>query len=59
MAEILTDMESAETFKAYESYLLGRPAEAGTVLRQGAFSIYGKKNLRRTAPFCKLLTEQW
>ncbi len=37
MAEILTDMESAETFKAYESYLLGRPAEAGTVLRQGAF----------------------
>lgn len=37
MAGILTDMESAETFKAYESYLLGRPAEAGTVLRQGAF----------------------
>ena len=37
MAEILTDMESAETFKAYESYLLGQPAKAGTVLRQGAF----------------------
>ena len=37
MAEILTDMESAETFKAYENYLLGQPAEAGTVLRQGAF----------------------
>ena len=37
MAGILTDMESAETFKAYENYLLGRPAEAGTVLRQGAF----------------------
>ena len=54
MAEILTDMESAETFKAYESYLLGRPV-CGRVL----FSIYGKKNLRRTAPFCKLLTEQW
>ena len=30
-------MESAETFKAYESYLLGQPAKAGTVLRQGAF----------------------
>ena len=61
MAEILTDMESAETFKAYESYLLGRPAEAGTVLRQGAFFYIWKekKNLRRTAPFCKLLTEQW
>ena len=37
MAGILTDMESAETFKAYESYLLGQPAKAGTVLRQGAF----------------------
>lgn len=37
MAEILTDMESAETFKAYENYLLGQPAKAGTVLRQGAF----------------------
>ena len=53
MAGILTDMESAETFKAYESYLLGQPAKAGTV------SIYGKKNLRRTALFCKLLTERW
>lgn len=59
MAGILTDMESAETFKAYESYLLGQPAKAGTVLRQGAFSIYGKKNLRRTALFFKLLTERW
>ena len=59
MAGILTDMESAETFKAYESYLLGQPAKAGTVLRQGAFSIYGKKNLIRTALFCKLLTERW
>lgn len=37
MAGILTDMESAETFKAYESYLLGQPVKAGTVLRQGAF----------------------
>ena len=37
MAGILTDMESAETFKAYESYLLGQPAKVGTVLRQGAF----------------------
>lgn len=37
MAGILTDMESAETFKAYESYLLGQSAKAGTVLRQGAF----------------------
>ena len=58
MAGILTDMESAETFKAYESYLLGQPAKAGTVLRQGAF-FYIKKNLRRTALFCKLLTERW
>lgn len=37
MAGILTDMESAETFKAYESYLLGQPIAVGTVLRQGAF----------------------
>ena len=37
MAGILTDMESAETFKAYESYLLGQPVKAGTVVRQGAF----------------------
>ena len=59
MAGILTDMESAETFKAYESYLLGQPAKAGTVLRQGAFFYIWKKNLRRTALFCKLLTERW
>ena len=37
MAGILTDMERAEPFKAYESYLLGQPVEVGTVLRQGAF----------------------
>lgn len=59
MAEILTDMESAETFKAYESYLLGQPAKAGTVLRQGAFLYIWKENLRQTALFCKLLTERW
>ena len=43
MAGILTDMESAETFKAYESYLLGQPAKAGTVLRQGAFFYMERK----------------
>jgi hypothetical protein len=59
MAEILTDMESAETFKAYESYLLGQPAKAGTVLRQGAFLYIWKEKFETNGTVLQTSSPSW